>query len=370
MSELGAAVDPRAATLDDPAVRGRLDPHDVGGVLGRFPAQCREAQALRPVPEVRSGPPPLVVVAGMGGSAAGGDLVSASAGDRLRVPVLTHRGYGLPAGAGPGTLVIAVSYSGDTVEAVSAFEAALAAGTMALAVTQGGRLGALAARHRAPLVTLPGGLPPRLALGYLFFPLLGILASAGLLTPPPSEVAEALEVVETLAVELGPGQPSGKNEAKHLALEIGDRTPVAYGGQLTGAVAYRWKTDIEENAKRLAVAGALPEMNHNEIEAWRAPEAGRLHAILLRDRGAHPDIGRGARGGSRACSRSSTSASGPATTWRSGGASIRGRSRCSRRSSGDFAVEGVAAAVLAWAIISPREEHTWPVRSTSSRPSR
>src|SRR5207237_409980 len=82
-------------------------------------------------------------------------------------------------------------------------EAALAAGTMALAVTQGGRLGALAARHRAPLVTLPGGLPPRLALGYLFFPLLGILTGAGLPTPPPSEVAEALEAVETLAVEPG-----------------------------------------------------------------------------------------------------------------------------------------------------------------------
>ena len=292
MSEPGAAVDPRAAALDDPAVRSRLDPQGMAGVLSRFPAQCREAQALRPVPDVPLGPPRLVVVAGMGGSAVGGDLLSACAGDRLRVPVLTHRGYGLPAAAGPGTLVIAASYSGDTVEAVSAFEAALAAGTVVLAVTQGGRLGALAARHQAPLVRLPGGLPPRLALGYLFFPLLGILASAGLPTPPPTEVAEALEVVEALAVELGPAAPAGKNEAKHLALEIGDRTPVAYGGQLTGAVAYRWKTDIEENAKRLAVAGALPEMNHNEIEAWRAPEAGRLHAILLRDRGEHPDIGR------------------------------------------------------------------------------
>jgi len=292
VSEPGAAVDPRAAALDDPAVRSRLDPQGMAGVLSRFPAQCREAQALRPVPDVPVGPPRLVVVAGMGGSAAGGDLLSACAGDRLRVPVLTHRGYGLPAGAGSGTLVIAASYSGDTVEAVSAFEAALAAGTVVLAVTQGGRLGALAARHQAPLVRLPGGLPPRLALGYLFFPLLGILASAGLPTLPPTEVAEALEVVEALAVELGPAEPAGKNEAKHLALEIGDRMPVVYGGQLTGAVAYRWKTDIEENAKRLAIAGALPEMNHNEIEAWRAPEAGRLHAILLRDRGEHPDIGR------------------------------------------------------------------------------
>jgi glucose/mannose-6-phosphate isomerase len=228
----------------------------------------------------------------MGGSAAGGDLLAACAGDLLRVPVLTHRGYGLLEAAGAGSLVIAASYSGDTAEALSAFAAARAAGADVLAVTQGGRLGALAARHGVPLVTLPGGLPPRMALGYLFFPMLTALAGAGLPTLPAAEVDEALDLVAAQAAELGPEQPAEKNEAKRLALDIGDRTPVAYGGQLTGAVAYRWKTDIEENAKRLAVAGALPEMNHNEIEAWRPPEAGRLHAVLLRDRGEHPDIGR------------------------------------------------------------------------------
>lgn len=278
--------------LDDPSGIGRLDRHGAGEVLSRFPAQCREAAALRPEPDRPLARPRLVVVAGMGGSAAGGDLLSVCAGDRLGVPVLTHRGYDLPAATGAGTLVIAVSYSGDTVEAVSAFEAALTAGLGVVALTQGGRLGAAAAQHRAPLVTLPGGLPPRLALGYLFFPLLTVLAGAGLSTPPPAEVAEAFDILEMLAAELGPAQPAGKNEAKRLALEIGDRMPVAYGGPLTGTVAYRWKTDVEENAKRLAVAGALPEMNHNEIEAWRAPEAGRLHAVLLRDRGEHPDIGR------------------------------------------------------------------------------
>ena len=278
--------------LDDPSGIGRLDRHGAREVLSRFPAQCREAAALRPEPDRALGRPRLIVVAGMGGSAAGGDLLSVCAGDHLGVPVLTHRGYDLPPAAGAETLVIAVSYSGDTVEAVSAFEAALTAGLGVVALTQGGRLGAVAARHRATLVTLPGGLPPRLALGYLFFPLLTVLARTGLSTLPRAEVAEALDILEMLAAELGPAQPAAKNEAKRLALEIGDRMPVAYGGQLTGAVAYRWKTDIEENAKRLAVAGALPEMNHNEIEAWRAPEAGRLHAVLLRDRGEHPDIGR------------------------------------------------------------------------------
>jgi glucose/mannose-6-phosphate isomerase len=82
---------------------------------------------------------------------------------------------------------------------------------------------------------------------------------------------------------LEPGVPSTGNEAKRLALAIGDRLPVIYGGPLTGSAAYRWKTDVEENAKRLAVAGALPEMNHNEVEAWRPPDAGQCHLVLLRE---------------------------------------------------------------------------------------
>lgn len=278
--------------LDDPAEIKRLDPRAAREALARFPAQCREALALRTVPPVRLAPPRVVVVAGMGGSAAGGDLLAACLADRLPVPVLVHRGYGLPAVAGPGALVVAASYSGDTAEAVSAFEAALTAGAAVLAVTSGGRLAALASLHRAPTVILPGGLMPRMALGYLFFPLLAILEAAALPAVPAAEAGEALAVLDALGPELGPEAPAERNEAKRLALAIGDRTPVVYGGQVTGPVAYRWKTDVEENAKRLAVAGGLPEMNHNEIEAWRAPEAGRLHAILLRDAGEHPDVGR------------------------------------------------------------------------------
>ena len=278
--------------LDDPKAIARLDPHGARDVLGRFPVQCREALALRPVPEVRVSPPRLVVIAGMGGSAAGGDVLAACLADRLTVPVLTHRGYGVPAMTDAGTLVVAASYSGDTAEVVSACEAALKTGAVTLVLTTGGRLGALAALRGVPAVTLPGGLMPRMALGYLFFPLLTIMAAAGLPTVPPEEVAEALEIVEAVGAALGPAQRTTGNEAKRLALAVGDRMPIIYGGQITACAAYRWKTDVEENAKRFAVAGALPEMNHNEIEAWRAPEAGRLQAIFLRDQGEHPDIDR------------------------------------------------------------------------------
>ncbi|MGH7277540.1 MAG: SIS domain-containing protein, partial [Candidatus Rokuibacteriota bacterium] len=140
--------------------------------------------------------------------------------------------------------------------------------------------------------TLPGGLMPRMALGYLVFPVLTVLAGAGLEVATPAEVAEAVDRITELAVELAPARPASGNEAKRLALAIGARLPAVYGGPTTGAVAYRWKTDLNENAKAFALAAALPEMNHNEIEAWQGAAARGMQAVLLRERDEPPAIAR------------------------------------------------------------------------------
>jgi glucose/mannose-6-phosphate isomerase len=257
-----------------------------------FAAQCRVATGLalsvpRPLPRPRA-----VIIAGMGGSAAGADLLAACAAERVDVPVLVHRGYGLPALAGAADLVIAVSYSGDTVETLSAAQTALERGCPLVVLTAGGRLAALARHHRLASVTLPGGLMPRMALGYLFFPLLAALRAADVVVVKDAEVEEALGALAALGGELGPASPTAANEAKQLAGAAHDRLPVIYGGPTTAAVAYRWKTDIEENAKALAVAGSLPEMNHNEIEVWGTQTPQGLHAVLLRDGHEGPEIAR------------------------------------------------------------------------------
>jgi len=269
--------------LDDLDALGRIDRHDTRRVLAEFALQCRRALQLRASPPIAVNRPRLVVMAGMGGSAAGADLLAACAAEALDVPLLVHRGYGLPAAAGRGALVIASSYSGDTVEVLSAVEAALARGVPVVAITSGGALGALAASHDLSRVTLPDGLMPRMALGYLVFPALGALAACGTPVASSDDVEEALQVITTAVTDLRPEVVTDRNEAKRVALAIDGRLPVIYGGPVTGAVAYRWKTDLEENAKRLATAGVLPEMNHNEIEVWRGEEARGLHAVLLRE---------------------------------------------------------------------------------------
>ena len=279
-------------TLDDPGLFERTDAHRARDVLAGFPAQCRAALALRAAPAMSLPRPKLVVLVGMGGSAAGAELIAGCAAERLDVPIVVHRGYGLPPTVGKQTLVVASSYSGDTAEVLSAAEAALERAVPMVALTAGGRLGALAAARGLPRVTLPEGLMPRMALGYLFFPALRILGDVGLEVATEAEIAEALHVVTALAAELDPARPVAQNQAKRLALAIGARLPAFYGGPSTGGVAYRWKTEVEENAKRFAIAGAIPEMNHNEIEAWRAPAAAAMHAVFLRDRDESSEIER------------------------------------------------------------------------------
>ena len=278
--------------LDDLSTLQHIDRHDTRRVLAEFPAQCRRARELRASPAIAVDRPRLVVMAGMGGSAAGAELLAASAAQTVDVPVVVHRGYGLPAAAGRGALVIASSYSGDTAEVLSAVEVALTRQVPAVVITSGGALARLAGEHGLPRVMLPSGLMPRMALGYLVFPALGALADGGVAVATDDEIDEALQVVADQAADLLPEVATDKNEGKRLALAIDGRLPAVYGGPLTAPVAYRWKTDLEENAKRLAVAGAVPEMNHNEIEIWRAPGAHELHAVLLREDGEPPEIAR------------------------------------------------------------------------------
>jgi glucose/mannose-6-phosphate isomerase len=279
-------------SLDDLRALAQADPHDARRVLAEFPAQCRKARTLRATPALTTRRPRVIIVAGMGGSAAGGDLLAACAADAADVPILVHRGYGLPTVGGHDALVLVASYSGDTAEALSAFDAAVARRIPVVALTAGGALAERAAARGLPRVAVPGGLMPRMALGYMFLPAVALLADAGVTVATPDDVDEAIAAVEALAQQLAPEQPATTNEAKRLALAIGESLPAIYGGPDTATVAYRWKTDIEENAKMFAVAGALPEMNHNEIEAWQPPVAKDMHAILLRDANEAPEIAR------------------------------------------------------------------------------
>jgi glucose/mannose-6-phosphate isomerase len=223
---------------------------------------------------------PAAFVCGMGGSAIGGDLAIAALSDRLTKPMLVARGYELPSWAPPGSAVLCSSYSGDTEETLACYAAAEAVGAQRLVATTGGELAEVARRDGVPVIGLPAGLQPRAAVGYMFCVAaeLAALALAG-----PRINTE----IDAAASHLRGGFEAARSRASELAAEIGDAVPVIFGSDLTSPVAYRWKTQLNENTKSPAYSAVLPEADHNELEGWSGADR-RFAAIFLEDRDQHP----------------------------------------------------------------------------------
>jgi glucose/mannose-6-phosphate isomerase len=261
-----------AVSLDDPEHLRRIDPEGMLGRVAELPAQLARArrvvQAVDPDP--RLGDVDTVVVLAMGGSAIGAELVAGAAGERLRVPLVVHRDYGLPAWVGERTLVIAASHSGETAETLSGFTAARSRGGPLVVVATGGRLAAAAEQGGLPLYRYEPGGQPRAAIGYGVGILHELLARAGLVEGP-DELAPAASALEGVLERLGPSVPTDANPAKQLAWSLFGRIPVVYGHGPMAAVAHRWKTQLNENAKAWAAWEPMPEANHNAIEGSLNP---------------------------------------------------------------------------------------------------
>jgi glucose/mannose-6-phosphate isomerase len=207
-----------------------------------------------------------VVVLGMGGSGIAGDIVAAVAGPFMPVPVVVAKSYELPAFVGDGTLVFAVSFSGDTEETVEATSEAAVQGAKVVVVSGGGELTRLGEAWGAPMVSVPDDIPqPRAAVGALAIPPLIVLEQVGLFPGARRWVDEAVRGLVARRDEL-----SGDDTVvTDLARTIGRTIPLIYGGGAVGAVAaQRWKTQMNENAKVPAFWNTQPELCHNEIAGW------------------------------------------------------------------------------------------------------
>ncbi|HEY3774657.1 MAG TPA: bifunctional phosphoglucose/phosphomannose isomerase [Solirubrobacteraceae bacterium] len=231
-----------------------------------------------------------LVIAGMGGSAIGGLLARAVLGDRASRPIVVARDYALPAWTTPDTTVLCASYSGETEETLAAFDAAGAVGARRIVSTTGGTLAASAREEGVPVIPIPGGFQPRAAVGYGLVTALEVASLSGAAPSLRTEVDVAAAHADAMAGEWGPGAPED-SLAKRLARSLHGSIPIIIGSGLTAPIAYRWKTQFNENAKSPAFAGELPEIDHNEIVGWkRTPGLGRLAAVFLDDCDLHPRV--------------------------------------------------------------------------------
>ncbi|MFL5821190.1 MAG: bifunctional phosphoglucose/phosphomannose isomerase [Solirubrobacteraceae bacterium] len=229
-----------------------------------------------------------LIVAGMGGSAVGGALARAALGDRASRPIVAARCYELPPWATPDTVVLCCSYSGNTEETLACYEAASALGAPRVVATSGGRLAELARADGVPVIPVPGGFQPRASVGYTTVAALEVAALCGAAPSLHSEIDVAAAHAEQLAAEWGP-DAADDSLAKSLARGLHETVPQVAGAGATSAVAYRWKTQINENAKMPAFAHELPELDHNEVVGWTAAgELGRFSAVFLDDCDLHP----------------------------------------------------------------------------------
>jgi glucose/mannose-6-phosphate isomerase len=218
-----------------------------------------------------------IIVAGMGGSAVGGDLLRLYMHDS-KIPVATVRDYRLPDFVNENTLVFVISYSGNTEETLSAFEDAQKKKAKIVAVTSGGQLAEKAPKS----IKIPAGLQPRAALGYLFLPILGVLVNSGIVKENTAEISEMLEILSKKDDYMQFGEK--------LAKKIGNKTPLIYASEQFSAVAYRWKTQFNENSKAAAFSHNFSELNHNEIVGYQTMPREKFIAIFIRDNHDHERI--------------------------------------------------------------------------------
>lgn len=234
-----------------------------------------------------------IVITGMGGSAIGGDILRSLAAQTAQVPVVVNRGYEVPRFVGPRTLFLAVTYSGNTEETLSSFEQARKQGAQIICLTSGGQLKELAGYYDYPCLTVPGGLSPRAATGYLFAPLALLLEKNGLIQGVTEDLRETVDVLYRLRDQLNPEAPVEGNPARAIARLMKGALPVIWGSTgLSETVAFRWKAQINENAKSPAYWAVLPELNHNEIMGFDEPRdiIKHLCLVILRDNGDHPRV--------------------------------------------------------------------------------
>ncbi|RYG39536.1 bifunctional phosphoglucose/phosphomannose isomerase [bacterium] len=273
-----------AADLNSRDSMKALDPKGMLELIEGFPAQCREALAIGMSAEVSDleARPGVVALSGMGGSAAGGDFVRALFEEHGSSPFVVIRDYSLPNYFGVGDLVFIASYSGNTEETLSVYDAAKHSGARIIVVTSGGEAERRATEDGYLVVKVPGGQPPRASLGYMLMPVIALCQKMKLI--PEQDFAAAFERLDEVSAEYG--VDAVDNDAKKLAGEMLGKVGVCYGlGTYKGYIANRWRCQFNENAKYLLFNNAFPELCHNEIMGWVAAEkqAPAYAGIILQD---------------------------------------------------------------------------------------
>ncbi|MDX1535633.1 MAG: bifunctional phosphoglucose/phosphomannose isomerase [Candidatus Spechtbacterales bacterium] len=252
--------------------------------IKKFPRQLTEGYKLADTAglEYKDAKIKNIILAGMGGSGLVGNVTEVlSEVLDINIPVITHKNYNLPREASSNSLIVTISYSGNTEETLSAYTEATKLGAHLVVITTGGKLAKMAKDDKNPGVIVPDGVQPRMAIGYQLSALLGVLSNAGIINSQK-------EKLENLSKNLNTGKY--RDKAKILADQIHGTVPVIYSSEKLGKIAYILKILINETAKQHAFSNIFPEMNHNELEGFENENRNNISVVMLKDLNDHKKI--------------------------------------------------------------------------------
>ncbi len=232
-------------------------------------------------------------ICGLGGSAMGADVLCDHVLRSSRAMASVVRDVTLPGWVDRETLVMPISYSGNTRETIAMYEEARRRGAFVVAITSGGQLKRLSEKHGGPHIIVPPGLQPRAALGHLLGAAASVVGAAGMSTIDTDLRALVPSIRDELSA-CAPQAHMAGNPAKQLATRLHDRVPFIYSSLTVRPAGRRWQTQINENSKMLCLYGELPEADHNQIVGWvdgaRRPRCCPVFLTAGSDHGMTADI--------------------------------------------------------------------------------
>jgi len=231
-----------------------------------------------------------IVIAGMGGSAISGDIAKMLSKNELSVPITVVRDYSIPRWTDERTLFILSSYSGNTEETISCFKAAILKSKKIISISTGGEIESLSRDNDVQIVGLPSNYQPRAALGFSLITLLTVLSKINLIS---SGFLNSVVTASNTLDDFYDKYCADGLLAESIAKQIKDGVIAIYGVESsTDSIASRFRAQIAENSKMLSTFNVIPEMNHNEIEAWNEFQFLDMKkiAIWIHDEDDHPRI--------------------------------------------------------------------------------
>lgn len=225
-----------------------------------------------------------IIICGIGGSALPADILISL--NKTNIPIYIHRDYNLPSTAGENSLIVCISYSGNTEETISALKEAIAKKLKIIGFSSGGEIESICNKNNILFTKIPSGIQPRCATGYIFSSLIKVLMNSGIIEDISSEIMQTIQTLKEINVSL-------EKEGEKLAKKILKKIPVVYSSNNLKELARIWKIKFNENSKIPAFYNYFPELNHNEMVGYSGLKklgAKNFHIIILQDTTDHPRI--------------------------------------------------------------------------------